>query len=193
MINPENFFLDIQQAAVDILDADAYFDGVPILTEQLGDLDNAIEIVIGKCGLCVIIESPFASVTSKDTAATFFGDIPIVVTIWEDTVLNRFNEDINIKHHTGAALIALWLLTHSRPMKDGEQIANVFVCEEPTMVNLASAVDRERFPNIQGMQLRLSCSAGFVYVPQLTLLSENNTALLSEMGVRLTTDRPFTK
>lgn len=193
MINPENFFLDLQQAAADILDADAYFDGVPILTEQLGDLDNAITTVMAKMGLCVIIESPFASVRSADTAATFFDDIPILVTVWEDTILNRFNADINIKHHTGAALIALWLLTHSRPMKDGEQIGNVFTAEEPTMVNLANTVDRERFPNVQGTQLRLRCSAGFVYEPQQTLLSENNTALLSEMGVKLTTDRPFTK
>ena len=105
MINPENFFLDLQQAAVDILDADAYFDGIPILSEQLGDLDNAIEIVIGKLGLCVIIESPFATVNSADTAATYFSDIPILVTIWEDTVLNRFNQDINVKHHSVAALI----------------------------------------------------------------------------------------
>jgi hypothetical protein len=186
VIDPENFFLDIQQAAADILDADAYFDGIPILTEQLGNLDNAIEIVMSKIGLCIVIEAPFADVNYPNVGAVNFDDIPILVTVWEDTTLTR--PVAGQKHFIGTALTALWLLTHGVPRKDGEQIANIFAPDSPTMVDLRNTIDREQFPNIQGCQLRFKCSGGYTYTPQPAgegLLSENNNSLLSELGIPL--------
>lgn len=185
-IDPENFFLDIQQAAADILDGDAYFNGIPILTEQLGDLDNAIEIVMSKIGLCIVIEAPFADVNYPNVGAVNFDDIPILVTVWEDTTITR--PDPASKHFIGTSLVALWLLTHGVPRKDGEQIANIFAPDSPTMVDLRNTIDREKFPNIQGCQLRFKCSGGYTYTPQPAgegILSENNNSLLSELGIPL--------
>lgn len=192
-INPENFFLDIQQAAADTLLSDAYFYGIPVLTEQLGDLDSAIEIVMSKLGLCVIVQSGLATCSKPDMPGVNFDRIPVRVTIWEDTTLNRFSEGVNVKHYSGAALTALWLLTHQRPRKDGTVIANCFIPDDPTFVDLRNQIDREQFPNIQGIEINLLTSGGFDYEPQDILLDGNNQALLDGMGIYLTTGRPINK
>jgi len=142
--SPDTFFLDIQDAAVSILDDDAAFDGVPILSERLGDLNNAVEIVMNKIGICVVI--------------------------------------------------ALYLLLHTTPRDDaGDAVATQFYADNPTIIDLRNAIDQEKFPNIQGMQLKLKCTSGFDYVPQGTLLDGNNQQLLDSMGIKMTTDRPFAR
>lgn len=190
----DRFFLDIQDAAARILDADAAFDGVPILTEELGDLDNAIGIVMGKLGICAIIETPFASITAPNTPPVHFNDVPITVTIWEDTFLNRPSSDVNQRHWVELALIALYLLLHSTPRDEsGEQVATAFHADNPTLIDLRNEIDREKFPNIQGVQLRLKCTTGFTYTPQAPLLDGNNQQLLDGLGLKITTDRPFSR
>jgi len=191
---PDNFFLEIQQGVIDLLDADAAFDGVPLLTEALGDLDNAIEIVMNKLGVCVVVESPFASITSPNTPPVQFQDVPIVVTIWEDTFLNRASTEVNQRHFMELSLIALYLLLHSTPRDaDGEAVATVLYADNPTIVDLRNTIDKERFPNIQGAQLRLKCTTGLTYTPQAGLLDGNNQQLLNSMGIKLTTDRPYAR
>ncbi len=194
-IDPERFFLEIQQGIADLLDADAYFDGIPILTARLGDLESSIEMVMSKLGICVVIQSPVANIRTPNVGAVNFDDIPITLTIWEDTTLNRaVDADGNVKRFTGTTLVALWLLTHARPRNAAnETISNALHADNPTLVNLESTIDKETFPNIHGFQIRLKTSAGFNYVPQQTLLSENNEALLAENGIKLTTDRSFQK
>lgn len=193
-INPDEFFLQIGDAVVECLDQEAYFDTIPGITERLGDMDNAIETVMNKLGICYVVETPFASATKPNVPAIQFDDVPITLTFWEDTVMNRNAANANGRTFTGAALIAAWLLHQYVPRTSGGvALCNMLYCDTPTMVDLRGAIDRQAFPNVQGVQLRLKCSAGFDYDPQASLLDGNNQSLLDGMGIKLTTPRPFSR
>lgn len=193
-ISPDEFFLQIGDAIVGALDQEAYFDTVPMITERLGDMDNAIETVMNKLKICGVIETPFASCTKPNIAPIQFDDVPITITFYEDTVMNRSAADANRRTARGAALIALYLLHQYVPRtSEGVALCNMFYCDSPTMVDLRGVIDRQAFPNLQGVQIRLKCSAGFVHTPQASLLDGNNQALLDGMGIKLTTPRPFSR
>jgi hypothetical protein len=193
-VNPDLFFQEIQEAVARVLTADAWFDTVPVLTERLGDLDSIIEIAMGKLGICVVIETPFATCNKPNIPSIQFDDIPVTLTIWEDVVLNGNSPNVNRRGFIGTALVALWLLHQNIPRNpEGIQLTNVLYCASPTMVDLRGLIDREKYPNVQGVQLNFKCSAGFNYTPQATLLDGNNQALLDGMGIKLTTDRPFSR
>lgn len=196
MSTAANFFSEIQQAVVNILDPEAVFDNVPLLPETLGDLQSVVETVMAKMGVCVTIETPFASIVHADLPPVYFENIPVVVTIWEDTTLNRPTGDVNQVHFMEMALSALYLLTHSTPKNaEGVQIATQFTADNPTLVDCRKngRIDAETFPNLQGVQINLVTTCGFTYTPQATILDGNNQALLDGMGIKLTADRPFSR
>lgn len=190
--NLDRFFLDLQQATADMLAVDAWFERVPILTENLGDLANAIDLAIGKLGICVVITQPNDQMYCPPNAVPVrFEDVPIWIQVWENGVVNR-DGDPNKRSFVSTALVILTLLLHNTA-RDGEgaALATQFYADKPTWNNLSAFVDREKYPGMEGVLLKLKCSTGYTYTPQATLRAENNAALLSEAGILLTTPRPF--
>lgn len=47
--------LTLQNRLKTLLSADGYFTGAPIITEEVGDIANAIEIALGKMSFCVVV------------------------------------------------------------------------------------------------------------------------------------------
>lgn len=191
-VDPQGFLVEIQNAIIRVLDPDAAFDGVPLLPEYLGDLENAIQIVFGKLNICVVVQARLARATSSNTPGMQFL-VPITIEIIEDTYLNRFPQNINARHYWITAVKALALLWHTVPKAaDGEPVATaIYPDPNNSIEDISAEFDREKFPNIGAARLNLFCTCGVIYEPQQTLLDGNNQALLDSMGIYLTVPRPF--
>lgn len=191
-MNASDFFASIQQGVIDRLDPDATFDNVALLRETMNEFDQAFEIVMGKLGICGIVRTPFGTINAANLPAVNFTDIPVEIEFWEDTITNRGGSKASAYTTVmDCALNALGLLIHKFPRDAaGEAVANALYPDSPTLVDLGATVDRQQFPNIQGVLVRLKCSAGFNFTPTTPLLDGNNQELLDGMGIRLLTPRP---
>ena len=79
----------IQQAVVDRLSSEQYFSNIPVLSENLGDIEAAIQTAIAKLGVCVIVVTPTASAAFPDYLKAYFDKITIVCRCVENVTLNR--------------------------------------------------------------------------------------------------------
>lgn len=186
-----DFFTEIQQAVINRLDPDATFDGIPLLHENMDNFDQAFDIVFGKANIIGVVRTPFGNITAANLPAVRFDDIPVEIEFWENTVFNRATANTNPRTVMDLALAALGLLVLKFPRNTSDEIiANALYADNPTLVNLGPTVDQERFPNVQGVLVRLKTGAGFNFTPTATLLDGNNQTLLDGMGLPLLTPRP---
>jgi hypothetical protein len=81
----------IQEACAERLRTDGFFTNIEVITERLGDIEKRINQSLGsiKAGICVIIVTPVANVTSPNLAGPYFGEVKVVVRVIENTIINR--------------------------------------------------------------------------------------------------------
>lgn len=71
------------------LAADSFFDGVDILTEKIGDIENKIERDLGRLGLAVVVLSPRGTRAGTDDRRSIpFLRIQITVSVVENVPVN---------------------------------------------------------------------------------------------------------
>ena len=84
---------EIQQQAGARLAAQAFFADatkpVPVLTEQLGDLQNRVQQSLGQLGIVCVVLTPTAKATNRDRVRPYFDQISVVVRTQENVTLNR--------------------------------------------------------------------------------------------------------
>lgn len=71
-----------------MLNAEPYFEDIPIIRVDEKDLDSRIEIAIGRIGLCVLIMTPECKTPHFDTPGPFW-DIDCICMVSENTIINR--------------------------------------------------------------------------------------------------------
>lgn len=87
----------LQQQVSDQLLADPSFATVPVLTENIGDLQSEITKALGpfpaqgkgRGGLLVVVTTPTANANWPEVAAPFFDHVKVVVSILENVKVNR--------------------------------------------------------------------------------------------------------
>lgn len=86
----------LQQQVADQLTAHPDFSIVPVLTENLLDLDSEMDINLGPelsaggtRGLVALVTTPMANVNWPEVGGPFFDRIPIAIHIWENVQTNR--------------------------------------------------------------------------------------------------------
>ena len=80
----------IQQDVVDRLLADPYFDNVPVLSEDLKDIENEIERAVKKLGIVAIVLMPSATVGKmKDAPGPYWEHVKIILQVTEFVTANR--------------------------------------------------------------------------------------------------------
>lgn len=114
----------IQQMVADRLNADAYFVGppaIPVITENIGDIETAIQQAIAQLGVCAIVVTPTANAAFPNCFKPYFNDIKIVVRIVENVILNRGPSGIQ-KPASDVAEVVAALLHQYEPVGISESI-----------------------------------------------------------------------
>jgi hypothetical protein len=77
----------IQDKLVDLIKADSYFDGIEVLSEKVGDLENKIEQSLAKLNVAVIVLPPVAEmIDSKSDRVSLIARLSVAVV--ENVLLN---------------------------------------------------------------------------------------------------------
>ncbi len=126
----------LQGLQLDIADrllAEPYFSNVPVLSENLMDIDSQIEIAIAQLGVVVVVVTPTASVRKdQDYPGPYFEQINLVIQVSENVILNRGGDGIG-KTCLEVAEHALAVLHGYRP----QGIAETIFANNPT-INLVN-------------------------------------------------------
>lgn len=173
---------EIQQKIVAKLASDAWFGKVPILSENIGDVASLVEMAIGKVGSCVVVEMPVANCLHPNVPPIFFEELLVVVTVWEQVLLNRGRNGSQRPALKTAQIIA-FLLHHFTPLLDDGSTANTLIIRSPSIV-------RADDPDFLGYHVFFQTAAGFSYTPGDVLASGNNDTLLTGMGVNIEIGEP---
>jgi hypothetical protein len=109
----------LRQQVVDRLQADSYFEDMPVLVEDKGDLDNEIARALGaltetggKVGCCVVVMSPRADVKNPNVSKPVLDPIVITIHVEEAVLINQSTQGTQ-KHCSDvaervAALLHWW-------------------------------------------------------------------------------------
>lgn len=110
-----NPITDMQETVAEVLAADPGWNSIPVITEQIDNIQNRIDTAVGKVnGICTLVVSPVAGV-GKDrlNMPLYFDGITVVVRTFEKPVLNK----------TGIrcldATLAAMALLHHKPLANG--------------------------------------------------------------------------
>lgn len=104
---------DLQDAIAQRLSAEDYFAGplpVPVLTEDIGDLENAIQQRVNQLGVCVLVLTPELQPGAEPNS----GQVDVRLTVSEKVVVNRSASGTG-KRASAVALAAVALLQDWRP------------------------------------------------------------------------------
>jgi hypothetical protein len=85
-------FQEIQTAIAERLEADAWFNQIPVITEKMGDLATIVDMAVGKIGICVVVETVVGNIESENmvgNGAAHFDDVHIIAAVWETPTINR--------------------------------------------------------------------------------------------------------
>lgn len=167
--------LQIQQLIADKLDADVWFDQIPVITENLGDVASIVDIAVSKLGSCVVVETPTANCSHPNAPAIEFDEVPIVVTVWENVLLNRDanNESASNLKALDTAQVICALLHHFQP-----EGWNTLICVVPT-------IEKADDPQLVGYHCRFRISCGLRYTPQPSITDESSREILTEAGAQI--------
>jgi len=88
----------IQDDLKALLGADPFFQRIPIFTEKQKDIESEIERALGTLegGACIIVVTPSANVTNPNIPGPYFDDVPIVIRVVENVLINQGNGGTNI-------------------------------------------------------------------------------------------------
>lgn len=139
----------LRQQIADRLAADSYFEDIPVLTEDRGDVENEIARALGtltetggKIGICAVVLTPFARIRTQELPGPYLDPLQLSVTIEENVLVNQATGGTQ-KHCSDVAervatLLHKWLPDgHTRPvLVSGNGISVV----EPVIGTLAYAV-----------------------------------------------------
>lgn len=89
MVEPESVLDTVQKAAQGILKADPYFTRIEVVTEQLGDIANQIQIALSKLGICAIVATPDTEFDSPDAPGPIMNPVKLIVEVVELVLMNR--------------------------------------------------------------------------------------------------------
>jgi len=169
----------LQQAITDKLKGDPWFNGIPVITEKLGDIATLVDISVGKLGSCVVVETPSANVLRANVPPINFDSVPIAITVWENVILNHSSTGTG-KYALDTAQIVAFLIHQFIPLIDG-QSWNIITAVTPTIV-------KSEDPDLNGYHVFFTTSVGFTYAPTGALSTETNEQLLTEAGATLITE-----
>ena len=139
----------------DRLTADAYFSNVPVITEEISDIENAIQQAIAKLGVCVIVVTPTASASFPDTLKPYFDNIKIICRVVENVVLNRSTRGTNKPASDVAEMVSV-LLHNYAPTGVSE---NIFLDNPSITIANTGGVGK-----LLSYDVRLKTQGGFDFV-----------------------------
>jgi hypothetical protein len=174
---PLNF---LQSKIVDKLAADSWFNRIPVIAEDIGDIVTAVDISVGKLGSCVVVETPVANCNIPNVPSIIFDEVLIVVTVWENVIINRDpnSAEASQKPALHTAQIVAALLHHWVPeLEDGSKEAIVTI-RSPS-ITLAEN------PDLLGYHVYFDFGGGLTYTPSSGLRTGSNQTLLTGLGLGL--------
>lgn len=121
--------IEIIQEAADVLRADPYFSNVGVVSEDLGDPQNAIDTYVSTLGIGCVLMTPKVGVAHPDVKGPYFDDIDFILGVFENVKMNR-GTDGTKKPALAVAEVALALLHQHKPTDFAETI----IAKNPAIV-----------------------------------------------------------
>ena len=147
----------IQKQAADVLRADPFFANIPVLTEDLREIDYLAQKAAEEIGLLVLVTTPSADIRYKDMSTPYFESIRLLVRVIEEVAVNKAQPTYVSAGEAGEAALAL--LYHQRP----EGINEVWNPGNPTLT-----VREDLETGFVVAEVPFETSGGIAYpVPQL--------------------------
>lgn len=176
--------LTLQQAIVDFLDEDVWFDRIPIVCEGMGDIAKMCDTLVGKLGTVTVVQTPTADCNFPDIPSIYFDQLPIVISTYAHTELNKItNEGTGIHPFSTAQVIAS--LLHQWRCEDlatDEGNAPQLIAAPKTIVPVID----ELKDGIIGWDVYMIANLGYRYRPAASLATNSNEALLTNAGIEIT-------
>lgn len=135
------------------LEEDPWFVDIPVISDVRGDPISEMDQAIEKALICVVIQTPTANQRNGNITKPYFDDIRVILTIWENAMLNRGNQGTGKDHLTTAQIVAALLLAWAP--EDMQPFA-------PVNPFLRDALD----PELVGTQVTFRTSGGYHYTPE---------------------------
>lgn len=89
-VDSKSLLVGIQREVSKRLKSEAFFTDLPVVTEDIKDIESIIQQSLSKLGVCAIVATPEASVNAyKDVQTPYFDVISIVVQVVEHPTINR--------------------------------------------------------------------------------------------------------
>src|SRR6185369_16248806 len=168
--------IELQHEIVDYLDLWDCFDGIPIITEDLGDLTQLVNLALGRLGQCAFIKVLPGGISATSTPAVQFDRILVTVTIVEYVTLNRTVTRSGWQYAQDLAEKTLAILLRD----DFKPHNQCFIGRDPA---ISPAVTQDSDPGLVAWNVNLQTSGGFRYIPRLSATGINNKQLLNEIGI----------
>lgn len=102
--------LTLQQRLKTLIEADDYFEGVPVLTEDVANLEAAVDQALAGLGFVVIIQCAEGEATKPDSPAPIFNERLVVTIAQPPTISDSRDPETPVKNVvTGAerAMLAI--------------------------------------------------------------------------------------
>lgn len=167
--------LQVQQLVADRLDGDAWFDLIPVVTENLGDIAKILEIAIGKLGCVVVVETVLGNTNHPNVPSLDLDEIPVTITVWENVLINRDanNPGASRKNALDTAQVIAALIHHYQP-----EGWNSFHLVSPT-------ITRSDDPELVGYHVHARISCGYRYQATASLSTNSSETILTNAGVEI--------
>jgi len=102
----EKFASDMRDALKAMMEADPYYDDIPIITERLQNIDAKIEGIVGKAGgICIVLVTPAFSTPLPNLPGANFDAIAFVARVFENVKTNPTGKEAQ---HVALYTAALW-------------------------------------------------------------------------------------
>lgn len=80
---------EVQNAVVSILQSDKYYARIDVVSEQLGDIVNKIDIALKKLGICIVVHTAEATFADPDAPGPRMNPLLIDIDVTEFVLKNR--------------------------------------------------------------------------------------------------------
>jgi hypothetical protein len=165
------FMRDIMQDRATVLEADGWFNDIPVLTTRLGALDFLIDAATNKLGTCVVLWAPSLAVEALEIDKVF-GLLSVTGSIFEQVEINQAAEGTRkFAEDTAEAVAGLWMI-HKVPAG----YENAFYPLSPTIQPVPD-------PDFVRYDVRFGIKAGYKFEESSAIQAGNTVDILTGAGI----------
>ena len=118
-------FRTFQSSVANRLSSQPFLAGVPIVVDSKKEIQTEIQTAISKLGVCVIVVTPTASMSSPNAPAPYFERVKLILRVVEQPTINRSAGGLGLTAYDVAEFVAIALHSWSPFEEDSSTVQDV--------------------------------------------------------------------